>query len=142
MGIHREAAEVVLKRQLKIYGAEKAMNVANQSGYKIDPSGNILSVSNEERAFNSLVENAKKHLGPLAVVSCRTALMGCSSRHTDLTLRRISDETEDIASSLNKLRDALSGIKIPEKNGAYYVMKERSTYPATGFFQKVLSFLI
>lgn len=142
MGIHKEAAEVILKRQTKIYGAEKAMTVAGLSGYKIDPSGHIISVSNEERAFNSLVENAKKHLGPLAAVSCRTALMGCSSRDTDMTLRKISDESVGIVSSLNNLRNALSTLRIPEKSGPCYVVKEKTAYPATGFFQRVLSFIL
>lgn len=159
MSMYREAAEVVLRRQVGVYGFAKATQVANLSGYAIDNSGYIVSVTDEDRAFRRLVENTEKYLGPLAAINCRTALMVCTSRDTDMALRQISKGSEDMALSVNNLNNAVAFFNLSEKRVEAPMndriplfvkaedskprrTKESTVYPASGFLQRVFSFLL
>lgn len=159
MGMYREAAEVVLRRQVGVYGLEMATQVANLSGYEIDSSGHVNSVTEEEKAFELLVENTEKYLGPLAVVNCRTALMVCSSRATDMIFKAVSEVSHDVALAVADLHTAVSVFRVPEENSGEYikdrtpllvkaeryrsssVLKEKRPGSEAGFFQRVFSFM-
>ncbi|MEK6672933.1 MAG: hypothetical protein AABY42_05565 [Nitrospirota bacterium] len=75
MGIYKNAAELLIKRQFGIYGPERIKLVAKTSGYAIDNSGNILAVGNEEEAFRNFWERIKTDLGPVAVIGSKVTLM-------------------------------------------------------------------
>lgn len=75
MGIYKNAAELLIKRQFGIYGPERIKPVARTSGYAIDNSGNILAVGNEEEAFRNFWERIKTDLGPVAVIGSKVTLM-------------------------------------------------------------------
>lgn len=159
MGMYREAAEIVLRRQVGIYGLVNATHVANLSGYEIDSSGLIISVEDEDKAFNRLVENTEKYLGSLAAINCRTALMVCSSSDTDMVLRQLTKESEDMALSVTGLNNAIALFKLSEESAESSMndrtplfkkaeksssrrADENSAYPAMGFLQRVFSFLL
>lgn len=159
MGIHREAAEMVLRRQVGIYGIANATHVANLSGYEIDSSGLIISIEDEDKAFNRLVENTEKYLGSLAAINCRTAFMVCSSSDTDMVLRQLTKESEDMALSVTGLNNAIALFKLSEESAEASMndrvplfkkteksssrrTNENSTYPAMGFLERFFSFLL
>lgn len=75
MGIYREAAEAMMRRQFGIYGTEKVRSLANSSGYTLDDSGNISTVEDEEEAFKKFWESVKVQLGPVAVIGSKVTLL-------------------------------------------------------------------
>lgn len=75
MGIYREAADALFKRQVGIYGLYKMMHIANASGYELDRSGNLISVKSEKSALDMLLYNLERELGPIAVIGIKVALM-------------------------------------------------------------------
>lgn len=75
MGLYRDAAEILIKRQFGIYGPERVKPLAKASGYAIDSSGNILSVGDEEKAFKGFWKKVSEDLGPVAVIGSRVTLM-------------------------------------------------------------------
>lgn len=74
MGIYRDAAQIVIKRQVNIYGVERVKPVAKASGYDVDKTGNILSVSDEEKSLLKFWERMRIEM-PIAVMGCRIILM-------------------------------------------------------------------
>lgn len=74
MGIYKEAAEVLIKRQFGIYGPERVKPIATASGYAIDNSGNILSVGDEEKALRNFWERVGTELGIIATTGSKLAL--------------------------------------------------------------------
>jgi hypothetical protein len=74
MGIYRDAAQIVIKRQVNIYGFERVKPVAKSSGYDVDTTGNILSVSDEEKSLLKFWERIRIEM-PIAVMGCRITLM-------------------------------------------------------------------
>lgn len=74
MGIYKEAAEILIKRQFGIYGPERVKPIAVTSGYAIDNSGNILSVGDEEKALRNFWERVGTELGIIAVTGSKLAL--------------------------------------------------------------------
>lgn len=83
MGMYREAAELLFKKQFGTYGVEKIMCLAKDSGYVIDSSGNVLSVKDEEEAFNKLCSKVETKLGPVAVLGSKVVLLRFLSQKTD-----------------------------------------------------------
>lgn len=81
MGIYRDAAELLLKRQYGIYGPERVKAIARASGYAVDNSGNILSVGDEEQAFMNFWKGVKTELGPVAVIGSKVTLMRFFSQY-------------------------------------------------------------
>lgn len=75
IGVYKDAAELLLKRQFGIYGPERIKPIAKASGFAIDDSGNILSVGNEEEAFKNFWGRIRTDLGPVAVIGSKIALM-------------------------------------------------------------------
>lgn len=155
MGMYREAAVDSFKRQISIYGFKKVSRIALESGYKLDDNGNIISVKDEEEAFESLCGNVERQLGPLAALSCRTALIKASSRETSLIMTHIAGESLNIVSAVSDINKSLSLFKLPADNAATSgsgeaatVTKgmeptsnrmkfERGPYPAISFLQKI-----
>ena len=74
MGIYKEAAEVLIKRQFGIYGPERVKTIAKVSGYAIDNSGNILSVGDEEKALRNFWYRIGEELGSIAITGSKLAL--------------------------------------------------------------------
>lgn len=83
MGMYKEAAELLFKRQCWTYGVEKIMCLAKDSGYVIDSSGEVLSVKNEEEAFNKLCSKIETELGPAAVLGSKVVLLRFLSQKKD-----------------------------------------------------------
>lgn len=75
MGIYKDVAEAMIKRQFGIYGTEKIQSIANASGYILDDSGNITGVEDEEGAFKKFWESIKIQLGPVAIIGSKVTLM-------------------------------------------------------------------
>lgn len=75
MGIYRDAAETMMRRQFGIYGTEKIKSIASSSGYTLDDSGNIIAVEGEEEAFKKFWESVKIQLGPVAVIGSKVTLL-------------------------------------------------------------------
>lgn len=75
MGIYRDAAEVMMRRQFGIYGPDKIKAIAHSSGYALDDSGNITAVEDEEEAFKRFWESIKLQLGPVAVIGSKVTLL-------------------------------------------------------------------
>lgn len=75
MGIYRDAAEIMMRRQFGIYGTEKVKSIATASDYTLDDSGNISGVEDEEEAFKKFWENVKVQLGPVAVIGSKVTLL-------------------------------------------------------------------
>lgn len=71
---YKEAAEMLLKRLLGIYGAERVELIAASCGYKLDASGKVISVVDEEKAFELLERKVETELGPIAVIGTKIAL--------------------------------------------------------------------
>lgn len=155
MWMYREAAVDSFKRQISIYGIGKVSSIALASGYRLDSNGNIVSVENEEEAFKSLCGSVERELGPLAALSCRTALIKASSRETSEFMAHIAGESLNIVSAVSDINKSLSLFKLPADNAATSgsgeaatVTKgmeptsnrmkfEREPYPAISFLQKI-----
>lgn len=75
MGMYKEAAEVLIKRQFGIYGPERIKKIAAASGYGIDNSGNIFSAEDEEGALKNLWYAIGTELGAIAITGSRLALL-------------------------------------------------------------------
>lgn len=75
MSIFIEAAEVVFRSQLEIYGAEKMTSIANASGWNLDASLRLVSVEDEETAFRNFWQTVRRDLGNAALVNSKLALI-------------------------------------------------------------------
>lgn len=75
MGIYRDAAEALMRRQFGIYGPEKIRSIVSASGYALDDSGNITAVEDEEEALRNFWENVRVQLGPVAIIGSKVTLL-------------------------------------------------------------------
>lgn len=102
MGKFREAAAVLFKREFGIYGIEKIMHIAEESGYKLDSYGNVLHVEDEKEAFDRLCGNIELELGPIAVIGSKTALMRFFAK--DAGHEQSEEKTGEVLNEQGKLQ--------------------------------------
>lgn len=110
----KAAAEISFKRNFVIYGVEKVRRIAMLHGYKVGADGNVLAVENEEAAFYSLLNTVARELGPLAALSCKTALMRISSQETKDVMQQLADESWKINAVAYSLQSSILVFKFPE----------------------------
>lgn len=84
MGIYKELAEVVLTRQIEVFGADRVLPPLLMAGITVDDKGLLHDVaeSNEERVFRRMWITLTRSLGGLAMSTSKSALASyCTEKH-------------------------------------------------------------
>ncbi len=82
--MYKDLAEVVLARQIEVFGAERVLPPLLMAGIQADDKGLLHNVSekNEERVFRRMWITLTRSLGGLAMSTSKNALVSyCSEKH-------------------------------------------------------------
>ncbi len=82
--MYKDLAEVVLARQIEVFGAERVLPPLLMAGIQADDMGLLHNVSekNEERVFRRMWITLTRSLGGLAMSTSKNALVSyCSEKH-------------------------------------------------------------
>ena len=76
MGVYRELAEVMVKRQIEVFGSERVVPAMRMHGFDISDEGCLGSGNdkNEKRLYRRIGIALTRHLGALAMATAKTAL--------------------------------------------------------------------
>ncbi len=88
MGVYKELAEVVLARQIEVFGAERVLPPLLMAGIRADKFGTIHGIAegNEERVFRRLWITLTRSLGGLAMSTSKSALVSyCTEKYLPIS---------------------------------------------------------
>ena len=84
MGIYKDLAEVVLERQIEVFGADRVLPPLIMAGIQADDQGKLHEVAdgNEERVFRRMWITLTRSLGGLAMSTSKNAIVSyCTDKH-------------------------------------------------------------
>lgn len=82
--MYKDLAEVVLARQIEVFGADRVLPPLLMAGIQVDDEGRLSNVSekNEERVFRRMWITLTRSLGGLAMTTSKNAVVSyCSEKH-------------------------------------------------------------
>jgi len=76
LGIYRELAEVMVRRQIEVFGTDRVVPALRLHGFDIDDDGSLGKANdrNEQRLYRRIGIALTRHLGALAMATAKTAL--------------------------------------------------------------------
>ncbi len=79
---HRELIELMVKRQIGVYGSETVVSSLYQSGLQVSSEGAMLNKHVDERLFNRVWLGLGRRFGAMAVTTSKNAVVShCLQRH-------------------------------------------------------------